>query len=89
MHRLEVAVEMRNYLAHHLLREYFVVAPSETNRGKVLEELAGVHAVAIVLDDDLQERLRELRGYSLDDLPESLRTEMDELRPTEWDGFGA
>jgi hypothetical protein len=29
---LEQAVETRNYLAHHFLREYVVVAPSRTSQ---------------------------------------------------------
>lgn len=30
-----LAVEARNYLAHHFLREYFMVAPGERGRGPV------------------------------------------------------
>jgi len=41
---LEQGVEARNYLAHHFLREYFVVTPSERVRQHATEQLAHVSA---------------------------------------------
>jgi hypothetical protein len=37
--KLLKAVEIRNYLAHHYLREYFVVAPSKSSRERAAQEL--------------------------------------------------
>jgi hypothetical protein len=51
---LEQAVETRNYLAHHFLREYFVVAPSEKVKKQATEQLANVSTRL----EDLQRRWR-------------------------------
>jgi hypothetical protein len=47
------AVETRNYLANHFLREYFVVRPSEEAREEAAETLGNVSSRL----DDLQEAL--------------------------------
>lgn len=50
---LKEAVYARNYVAHHFLREYFLVAPSEKVREQAAKELANLS----VRLDELQEVL--------------------------------
>ncbi|MEV6907226.1 hypothetical protein [Amycolatopsis sp. NPDC051071] len=39
---VDQAVKARNYLAHHFLREYFLVAPSETHQEDALTQLVRI-----------------------------------------------
>lgn len=58
--RLLTAVDSRNYLAHHFLREYFMVEPTEENRDRALQDLAELFAWLDRLASDLDEHLRTL-----------------------------
>lgn len=83
---LEQAVEARNYLAHHFLREYFVVTPSERIRQQATEQLAHVSVRLEDLKEALEAHLRSLGVPSIEELDEEARTEIDKLRPKEWLG---
>ena len=81
---LEQAVETRNYLAHHFLREYFVVTPSERVRQQARKQLARVSARLEDLEEALEAHLRSLGVHDIEELDEEARDEIDKLRPTEW-----
>lgn len=81
---LEQAVETRNYLAHHFLREYFVVAPSESAKEQATEQLARVSARLEDLEEALEAHLRSLGVPGVEELDEEARAEIDKLRPKEW-----
>jgi hypothetical protein len=83
---LEQAVETRNYLAHHFLREYFVVAPSEQARKQATEQLAHVSARLEDLEEALEAHLRSLGVASIDELGNEARAEIEQLRPKDWLG---
>ncbi|RSN61527.1 hypothetical protein DMH01_15575 [Amycolatopsis sp. WAC 04182] len=81
---LDQAVKARNYLAHHFLREYFLVVSSDEHREDALTQLArigkrldavltrlGEHGGALGLPDD-------------DELDEQTRQKIEALRPTSW-----
>ncbi|WP_336160018.1 hypothetical protein [Amycolatopsis sp. VC5-11] len=81
---VDSAVEARNHLAHHFLREYFLVAPSEAHRE---DGLAVLHRIASRLDallDQLDEHSRALGVPNVEDLDEQARQEIETLRPTTW-----
>jgi hypothetical protein len=83
---LERAADARNYLAHHFLREYFLVLPSEENEMRALEQLVKLSDRLDKLDTSLQMHLKTL-GISVDDeLDEDLRAEIDAIRPKVWLG---
>ena len=86
---LEQAVETRNYLAHHFLREYFVVAPSERIRDQATDQLAHVSARLQDLQEALDAHLRSLGVADIDELDEETRAEIDKLRPRDWLGESA
>jgi hypothetical protein len=81
---LEQAVEARNYLAHHFLREYFVVAPSKKVKKQATEQLANVSARLEDLEEALEAHLRSLGVPGVEELDEEAWAEIDKLRPTEW-----
>jgi len=81
---LEQAVETRNYLAHHFLREYFVVAPSERVKEQATEQLARVSARLEDLEVALEAHLRSLGVPGVEELDKEARAEIDKLRPKEW-----
>ena len=83
---LQEAVNARNYLAHHFLREYFMVTPSEENRDRAAKELASVSVRLESLQEALEAHLRSLGVADPEDLSEDIRAEIDKLRPTEWLG---
>jgi hypothetical protein len=83
---LQEAVDTRNYLAHHFLREYFMVTPAEANRGRAAEQLAGVSVRLEDLQEALEAHLRSLGVTGVEDLDKETRAEIDKLRPTEWLG---
>lgn len=81
---LEQAVETRNYLAHHFLREYFMVAPSERVREQATDQLAHVSARPDDLEETLEVHLRSLGVAGIDELDDDARAEIEKLRPTDW-----
>lgn len=81
---LEQAVETRNYLAHHFLREYFMVAPSERTRAQAADQMAHVSVRLEDLEEALESHLHSLGVASVDELDEQTRTEIEKLRPTVW-----
>lgn len=81
---LEGAVEARNYLAHHFLREYFLVAPSEDVRDGATQQLANVSVRLAALQEALETHLSSLDVPSINDLDAETRAELDKLRPTQW-----
>jgi len=81
---LEQAVETRNYLAHHFLREYFTVAPSEMVREQATDQLAHVSARLEDLEEALEAHLRSLGVAGIDELDEEARAEIEKLRPKDW-----
>jgi hypothetical protein len=83
---LEQAVETRNYLAHHFLREYFVVAPSEKIKEQATAQLAQVSVRLEELEETLEAHLRSLGVPGVEELDEEAQAEIDRLRPTEWFG---
>jgi hypothetical protein len=83
---LEEAAQTRNYLAHHFLRNYFLVAPSEKNKEQATKQLAEVSARLEDLQEALEAHLRFLGVPDLDELDEETMAEIDKLRPTEWLG---
>jgi hypothetical protein len=83
---LEQAVEARNYLAHHFLREYFAVTPSERVKQQATEQLAHVSARLEDLEEALEDHLRSLGVPGIEELDEEAQAEIDKLRPKEWLG---
>jgi hypothetical protein len=81
---LQCAVDARNYLAHHFLREYFVVAASEETRDQALRQLAKILDRLDRLEEDLEDHLRSLGVTAIEDLDDEVRAEIDKLRPTVW-----
>jgi hypothetical protein len=83
---LEQAVQTRNYLAHHFLREYFLVTPSERIRDQTTEQLADVSAQLENLQNALEAHLHSLGVPEVNELDEETRAEIDKLRPAAWLG---
>lgn len=81
---LEEAVQTRNYLAHHFLREYFLVTPSEKLKEQATRELAEVSARLEDLQEALEAQLCSLGVAGIEELDEETRAEIDKLRPKEW-----
>lgn len=81
---LEQAVETRNYLAHHFLREYFVIAPSERVKKQATEQLAHVSARLEDLEEALKAHLRSLGVAGIEELDDEARAEIEKLRPKDW-----
>ena len=83
---LQEAVDTRNYLAHHFLREYFMVTPSKEIRDRAAEQLANVSVRLKSLQEAPEAHLRSFGVASIEDLDKETRAEIDKLRPTEWLG---
>lgn len=82
--KLLKAVEIRNYLAHHYLREYFMVAPSKANRERAAQELADLSVWVEQLIDELDNHIRSLGVASVEQLADETIREIEALRPVEW-----
>ncbi len=82
----EQAVETRNYLAHHFVREYFSITPSEKLREQATEQLAKVSTRLEELEEALEAHLRSLGVPGIEDLDEETKAMIDKLRPTDWLG---
>jgi hypothetical protein len=81
---LERAADARNYLAHHFLREYFLILPSEGNKMRALEQLAKMSKRLDDLDEALMAHLKTLGISTDDELDEDLLAEIDAIRPKVW-----
>ena len=79
-------LSQRNYLAHHFLREYFIIVPSERVRDQAVDKLAETATRLESLEAALEDHLRRLGVPSPDDLDLQTRAAIDQLRPTEWFG---
>ncbi|WP_433470781.1 hypothetical protein [Saccharomonospora azurea] len=78
------AVMARNYLAHHYLREYFLVTPSQANRETAGVQLARIADRLDTLLDRLEQHGRSIGVPDVNDLDEQARQEIEALRPTTW-----
>ena len=85
--KLLEAVEIRNYLAHHFLREYFMAAPSQENFQDASDQLAGLSAWLEKLDEELDAHLESLGIETYSSLDTETRTLAETLRPAKWFGF--
>jgi hypothetical protein len=81
---LEEAVQTRNYLVHHFLRNYFMVTPSETTKEQATSQLARVSARLEDLQEALEGHLRSLGVAGIEELDEETMAEIDKHRLTEW-----
>lgn len=85
---LEQAVELRNYLAHNFLREFFLASTSAENFGRGTEQLVDWSRKV----DDLDERLRihseSLGVPAIETLDAALLKQIDESRPVNWPLLG-
>ena len=75
--KLLEAVDVRNYLAHHYLREYFVVVPAAANRDRAAQELADLSVWVEDLIGELDEHVRLLGIDVGEELDEQLAREVD------------
>jgi hypothetical protein len=82
--KLLKAVDFRNYLAHHFLREHFVVTPSAANREKAAQKLADLSVWVDELGEELDSHIRSLGIAEIDHLDDEMQAQIDELRPSEW-----
>lgn len=78
------AVLRRNFLAHHFLRECFVVKPSPEHHQRVLTELAAIHARLDRIMGDMETHSRACGIADLEDLDKEAREEIEAFRPTTW-----
>lgn len=78
------AVELRNYLAHHFLREYFIAQRTKANRDSAAQELANMANWLDDLSDELDAHLASQGIASIDNLDEETAAEIDALRPKDW-----
>jgi hypothetical protein len=84
--KLVEAVEIRNYLAHHFLREYFMAVPSQENRNDASTRLADLSVWLEELEARLDSHLESLGLVpTLDAETEAF---VESLRPEKWFGFG-
>jgi hypothetical protein len=83
---LEEAVQTRNYLAHHFLRNYFMVKPSGKIKEQATNQLAEVSARLEDLQEALEGHLRSLGVAGIEELDAEKMAEIDKLRPTDWLG---
>lgn len=81
---LEEAAQTRNYLAHHFLRNYFMVTPSEKIKALATSKLVNVSVRLEDLREALEDHLRSLGVVGSEELDEETMAEIDKLRPTEW-----
>jgi hypothetical protein len=79
--RLRAAAQVRNYLAHRFLREFFVTEESEENYGRGIEQLIAWSEMVDKLDADLEVHVTELAGGDMDD---ETKAELAQLIPKRW-----
>lgn len=85
--KLLEAVETRNYLAHHFLREYFMAVPSQENLDEASTQLAELSTWLEELDADLDAHLESLGIETSSSLDAETKALAESLRPEKWFGF--
>jgi hypothetical protein len=85
--RLLEAVKIRNYLAHHFLREYFMAAPSRENLEGASNQLAELSVWLEELDEELDTHLESLGIETSSSLDAEAKVLAEALRPEKWLGF--
>ncbi|HST47092.1 hypothetical protein [Jatrophihabitans sp.] len=78
------SVEIRNYLAHHFLREYFIAERSMENRKTATQELADLANWLDALSAELDDHLATQGITTLEVLDPETAAEIDALRPKDW-----
>lgn len=82
--KLMGSVDVRNYMSHHFLREYFIAQRSQANRETATQELANLANWLDDLSDELDAHL-ETQGVIRADLDdEQTAAEIEALRPKDW-----
>lgn len=81
---LEGALQTRNYLAHHFLREYALVKPNKTATEEAAQQLANVSVRLAKLIETLEEHQSALAIPNTGELDEETRDEIEQLRPDQW-----
>lgn len=82
--QLDGALDARNYLAHHFLREYFVLKPSLNARDRATAQLAEIARRQKKLQSELDTHLRSVGVPDVDELDDDLLDDLDALKPTSW-----
>ncbi|WP_433020566.1 hypothetical protein [Kribbella sp. CA-294648] len=82
--QLDGALDARNYLAHHFLREHFVLKPSLDTRDRATAQLAEIARRQEKLQSELDTHLRSVGVPDVDKLDDDLLEDLDTLRPTSW-----
>lgn len=85
--KLLEAVEIRNYLAHHFLREFFMAAPSQENFEDASSQLADLSVWLEELDAELDAHLESLGIATPSSFDAETVALADSLRPEKWFGF--
>jgi hypothetical protein len=85
--KLLEAVKIRNYLAHHFLREYFMAAPSQENLENASNQLAELSVWLEKLDEELDAHMESLGIETPSSLDAETKVLADTLRPEKWFGF--
>ena len=85
--KLLEAVKIRNYLAHHFLREYFMAVPSQENLEDASNQLADLSVWLEKLDEELDAHLESLGIETSSSLDASTKVLAETLRPEKWFGF--
>lgn len=78
------AVELRNYLAHHLLREFFLTAESQANYERGANRLIRWLQLVSDLDAELELHAKSLGGQDFGDLDDVTKAAIDAVRPESW-----
>lgn len=81
---LEGAVELRNYLAHHFLREFFLASPSQESTDTAMDSMVAWSLRLEALDDALTDHIATLPGAEQMGVGDELAAEFEKLRPKRW-----
>lgn len=81
---LAQVVELRNYLAHHFLREFFLAAPSPENFRQGSEQLLAWSREVDALDERLRIHAELLGVPAIENLDKTVLMEIDAARPRTW-----
>ena len=84
VNELEGAVELRNYLAHHFLREFFLASPSREHTDTAMESMLTWSLRLEALDNALTDHIATLPGADQMAFADELATALEELRPKRW-----
>lgn len=85
--KLLEAVKIRNYLAHHFLREYFMAVPSQQNLDDASTQLAELSAWLEELDGELDAHLESLGIETPSSFDAETEALAQSMRPERWFGF--